>query len=111
MQQQAETIPSGGDGMSKKEVVLNLGVKAEDVPQLIKLSVLKNSLYVLQNLYGAKKDAAEEYATTTKDVAEKAGLLPSVVRKYVKSCYDGVAREGAKRECEQLALLFEEQWV
>ena len=52
-------------------------------------------------------EAAEDFAEAVKKTAEQAGLLATVVRRFV------VARAGEKfeekrRECEQLDLLFSE---
>ena len=74
---------------------------------VIKLKVVKDKIAHLIELHQASRVSSEDFSAAVNHVAEEAGLLASVVRRYV------VAKAGEKfaekkRECEQLSLLFEE---
>lgn len=73
---------------------------------VIKLDQVKDKIDYLVGLYKTSSDASASLNDGIKAIAEKSGLLASVVRKYV------VAKAGDKfeekaREVEQLSLLFD----
>lgn len=74
---------------------------------VIKIAALRDNVADMVVLHNKAQEAATVLNDKIKAVAEKAGLLASVVRKIV------VARAGEnwqerKRECEQLNLCFDE---
>lgn len=74
---------------------------------VIKLKVVRDKVDHLMELHQASRIASEDFSAAINHVAEEAGLLASVVRRFV------VAKAGEKysekkRECEQLSLLFED---
>ncbi|MDA8260241.1 MAG: hypothetical protein M0Z99_32185 [Betaproteobacteria bacterium] len=80
---------------------------AEKQEAVIKMKEVKDRIEDLVKLYNAAGDANDKLNDAIKATAEKAGLLSSVVRKFV------VARAGenfeeAKRNVEQLSLCFDE---
>lgn len=67
---------------------------------------MEDKLEHLTKLHTTAKEASQDFSDAVKATAEKAGMLASVVRRYV------IANAGEnyiekKREQEQLALLFE----
>lgn len=105
MQQQTEVtqVPANGGvhGLMTKSGV-------QEDPSAIKLSVLKKSRAELETLYMRKQSAAEDFRDCVKEVAKQAGLLPSVVSKFIKACYEDETRIAAKKEADHLSLVFEE---
>lgn len=77
----------GRQDRSKQEKVIDMGKLNERIDHLV-------------SLHKSSKDAV-------KAVAEKAGLLASVVRKFVVA-KAGESFDEKKKEAEQLALVFEE---
>lgn len=80
---------------------------SEKQEQVIKLSAVKDKISDLITLYNKAGDANDKLNDAIKATAEKAGLLSSVVRKFV------VARAGDRfeeeaRKVEQLNLVFDE---
>ena len=80
---------------------------AEKQEQVIELDVLRERSDYLVQLFYAKRDAAKEFGDAVKATAEKAGLLSTVVRKFV-AAKAGDDYDDAKRKADQLALVFEE---
>lgn len=80
---------------------------SEGQEAVIKTKPLKDSLRELGTLK-AKSDAAKEKLNDAiKAVAEKSGLLSSVVRKFVNAA-TGEKFEEERRKVEQAALVFDE---
>jgi len=73
----------------------------------VKISVVKNGTSSLVNLYISAHEAKEDFSTSLKAVAESAGVLPAVLRKLVKALA-GDKFDTARKEVEQLAMVFEE---
>jgi len=73
----------------------------------IDMSKLTDRLDHLVNLHGRAKTAARDLSDAVKAVAEKSGLLASVVRKVVVA-KAGEGFEDKKKEAAQLALAFDE---
>lgn len=73
----------------------------------ITMSVIMKNLKQLSDLYIIKQGATENYATSTKAVAEKAGVIPSVLRNLVKAVATGEF-DKHKAQAQQLSLVFEE---
>jgi len=79
----------------------------EQQDAVIKLEPIRDRIEYLEQLYANARSAGDEFAEAVKAVAEEAGLLAAVVRKFV------IARasekfDEKKRQCEQLSLLFED---
>ncbi len=84
----------GRQGRDKQEKVIRMKELDDRIPHLV-------------SLHTKSKDAAKDYSDAVKAVAEKSGLLASVVRRFV------VAKAGQnfdekKKEAEQLSLVFDE---
>ncbi len=73
---------------------------------VIKLSEVKDRIDYLVGLHNAAKDAGAELNDGIKAIAEKSGLLASVVRKYVVA-KAGDKYEEEERKVQQLSLIFE----
>jgi len=80
---------------------------AEKQEQVIELDVLRERTAELVRLFYAKRDAATAFGDAVKATAEKAGLLSTVVRKFV-AAKAGDDYDDAKRKADQLPLVFEE---
>ena len=80
---------------------------ADKQEAVIEVAVVRERLPHLENLYRACLSAGTEFNDGVKAVAEKSGLLASVVSKYVKAKVKSKT-EDRKREAEQLSLLFDE---
>lgn len=80
---------------------------SEGQEAVIKSGKAKDEIDRLVNLKGEAKDAAERYNDAIKYVAEQAGLLASVLRKFVGARV-GEKYEDEKRKAEQLQLCFDE---
>jgi hypothetical protein len=75
--------------------------------QAIKMGAVRSSVDGLVALFITSQNAAEDFSSTIKSVAEVSGILPSVLRKLVRArAKDQVDK--AKHELEQLSLVFEE---
>jgi hypothetical protein len=75
--------------------------------KVIKMDELRSRLANLVSLHKKAKDASTDYSAGVKAVAEKAGLLASVVRRFVVA-KAGEAFDEKKKEAEQLNLVFDE---
>lgn len=75
--------------------------------KVIELSVLTERMANLITLQTKAKTAGKEYGEAIKVVSEKAGLLSSVVRKFVAARASEMYSE-RKTEAQQLEMLFEE---
>jgi thiamine monophosphate kinase len=84
----------GRQDRSGQEKVIDKTHLVEKLPHLVKL-------------YTASKDASTDLSDGIKKVAEKSGLLASVVRKLVVAKASENFDE-KKKEAEQLALMFDE---
>lgn len=84
----------GRQDRSKQEKVIDMSKLTEKIDHLV-------------NLHKATKDASADYSAAIKVVAEKAGLLASVVRRFVVA-KAGESFDDKKKEAEQLALVFDE---
>lgn len=73
----------------------------------IKLDPIKESVEELVQLHRKAAEAGDAYSDGVKKVAEKSGLLASVVRKFV-SARAGEKFKDEKTKAEQLNLLFED---
>lgn len=90
----AQRTARGRQDRGGQEKVIDKTHLVEKIPHLVKL-------------HTAAKEAGKDLSSAIKKVAEKSGLLASVVRKVV------VAKAGEnfdekKKEAEQLALMFDE---
>jgi hypothetical protein len=73
----------------------------------IKLGAVRGSIDELVELFVKSQAAAEDFSSTIKAVAEHSGIVPSVLRKFVKArAGDKFAK--AREEVKQMALVFEE---
>jgi hypothetical protein len=91
---QSDKTPRGRKGADKQEQVERPQIVDERIDELVRLKTKAD-------------EASEDFSNAIKKTAEDSGLLASVVRRFV------VARAGEnfqekKRECTQLALLFDE---
>ncbi len=86
--------PRGRKDANKQEAVIEIGV-------------VRDNLTYLEGLYRATLSAGVEFNDGVKKIAEKSGLMASVVSKYVKARVKDKA-EDRKREAEQLSLLFDD---
>jgi hypothetical protein len=75
---------------------------------VIEAAVVHEKILYLENLCRASISAADEFNDSIKAVAEKSGLMASVVRKYVVARVSDKV-EDKRRESEQLSLLFTEE--
>jgi hypothetical protein len=73
----------------------------------IKLDAIREGVDNLVSLYRAAEEAGTDLSEAIKAVAEKSGLLATVVRKFI-AAKAGEQYEERKRQCEQLSLVFEE---
>lgn len=73
---------------------------------VINRNEVEESLDELTQLYAASASAAEELNDAIKAVAERSGLLASVVRKYV-TAKAGEKFDDVKKTVEQLSLIFD----
>lgn len=76
------------------------------IPKAIIYDVLQKRSGELERLLAAKLDAGEAYNAGVKAVAEKSGLLASVVNKFIKARSNDKVKE-MQREYEQLTLVFD----
>jgi hypothetical protein len=99
MQEQIETSKTGrrGRGVGRQD-----RSKQEKV---IKLSELDDRMTHLISLYNKSTEASKDLSDAIKAVAEKAGLLASVVRRLV-TAKAGDNFDERKREVKQLSLAF-----
>lgn len=84
----------GRQDRSGQEKVIDKTALVEKLPHLVKL-------------HTTAKEAGKDLSDGIKKVAEKSGLLASVVRKIVVA-KAGESFEEKKKEAEQLALMFDE---
>lgn len=75
--------------------------------KVIEVAKLTEKLPHLQSLYTTAKDANKDLSDAIKAVAEKSGLLASVVRKIVVA-KAGENYDDKKKEAEQLEMVFGE---
>lgn len=75
--------------------------------KVIDMSKLNDRMAHLVKLHTSAREEAKAFSDAVKSVAEKSGLLASVVRKVV-TARAGEAFEEKKKEAEQLALVFGE---
>ncbi len=83
------------------------GRKDQGTEAVIKLGVVKERIDNLVKLYNAAATAKDDFSSAVKAVAEKAGLLSTVVNKFV-AARAGENFEESKAKAQQLALVFEE---
>jgi hypothetical protein len=83
------------------------GRKDQGQEAVVKTDVLKDKVADLVHLHNKAAAAAETYGDAIKTTAEKAGLLASVVRKFV-AARAGEKFEEEKKKAEQLSLVFDE---
>jgi hypothetical protein len=74
---------------------------------VVKLEPVRERIVYLVGLYRDSEAASTVLAEGIKDIAEKAGLQASVVRKFI-AAKAGEKFAEKKRDCEQLSLLFKE---
>ena len=79
----------------------------EGQPKVIQMESLRTRVDDLVDLRAKAAEAAEAYGEAVKATAEQAGLLSSVVRKFVDA-RAGEKYEEAKTKAQQLSLCFEE---
>jgi hypothetical protein len=72
---------------------------------VIETKVIKNNIDELLGRYQKMVSARDSFNDAVKTQAEKAGLMASVVRRYVTAHAKDKTKE-AQRDCEQLSLLF-----
>ena len=75
--------------------------------KVIEVAKLIEKLPHLQGLYNTAKEANKDFSDAVKAVAEKSGLLASVVRKIVVA-KAGENYDDKKKEAEQLEMVFGE---
>lgn len=75
--------------------------------KVIEMDALRQSLPELIQLYGSAQEAKAKLSDAVKAVAEKSGLLSSTVKRVVKAKANQTWEE-AKRNAQQLSLVFEE---
>lgn len=80
---------------------------ADKQEKIIEPDVIRKSLPELIALHRKAIDAGDKYSDAIKAQAEKAGVLASVLRKFVRAVAKD-QREEKKREHEQLCLLLDE---
>lgn len=80
---------------------------SEGQEAVIKSGKAKDEIERLVKLKGEAEDAAEKYNDAIKYVAEQAGLLAGVLRKFVNA-RAGDKYDDEKRKAEQLVLCFDE---
>lgn len=80
---------------------------ADKQEAVIKMGTLKESVEELIKLYRYSKVASDTFSEAVKNIAEKAGLQASVVRKFI-AARAGEKFEDKKRDAEQLSLCFDE---
>ena len=90
----AQRSARGRQDRSGQEKVIDKSHLVEKLPQLVQL-------------HTRAKDSGKDLSDAIKKVAEKSGLLASVVRKIVVA-KAGEAFDEKKKEAEQLALMFDE---
>lgn len=83
------------------------GRKEQGQPKVIQLESLRTRVDDLVDLRAKAAAAADAYGEAVKATAEQAGLLASVVRKFVDA-RAGEKFEEAKTKAQQLSLCFEE---
>lgn len=83
------------------------GRKDQGTEAVIKMEAVKDRIEDLVGLYNAAAQAKEDLSSAVKAVAEKAGLLATVVNKFV-AARAGENFEEAKTKAQQLSLVFEE---
>jgi hypothetical protein len=74
--------------------------------EAITLRPIKDSIDEMVTLYIQQQESAARCSDAIKAAAEKSGLLSAVIRKYVRA-RAGDRFEEAKRETEQLSLVFD----
>jgi hypothetical protein len=84
----------GRQDRSGQEAVIKMAALDERMPHLVKL-------------HGNAKDASKDFSQAVKAVAEKSGLLASVVRRFV-TAKAGEHFEDKQKEAYQLSLVFGE---
>jgi len=75
--------------------------------KVIRMQELTERLPHLVSLHNTAKDAAEDFSSAVKSIAEKSGLLSSVVRRIV-TAKAGDNFDEKKKEAQQLSLAFDE---
>lgn len=109
MQQQTE-ISSTGVITGTGSVGANGGATQSNTEhQTFSIPVIQNNLKDLESLYITKHAADENYAASTKAVAERAGVLPAVLRKLVKAVAESEF-DKHKVHAEQLSMVFDVDW-
>ena len=99
--------------MQTQDVALNAGKKprgrknADKQEAIITMKPVKDAIDDLVDLHTKAAEASDKLNDAIKGVAEKAGLLASVVRKFVQA-RAGKKFDEEKTKCEQLSLVFEE---
>lgn len=83
------------------------GRKDQGQEAVIKPDVLEGKLKELVHLHNKKTEASDAFNDAVKRVAEKSGLLASVVAKVVAASA-GDKFEDEKKKAQQLSLAFEE---
>lgn len=108
MQTQQTEIVDIGSGKRRGRPPKSLGRKdADGQEKVIEISVIKDRIDTLVELYNAAGEAAAAYGDGIKAAAEKSGLLSTTVRKFVQARASEDFAEAARR-VTQLALIFEE---
>lgn len=74
---------------------------------VIKLKPLKESFKELATLYTKAEDSKDKFNDAVKKVAERSGLMSSVVSKLVKA-KSGEKFEDVKRTADQMSIVFAE---
>lgn len=80
---------------------------ATDVPAGLNATELRRRLPELVEAYASAKDHAEALRDALKAVAEKHGIAPAVLRKFVASAADSERREKLVAQAEQMSLLLD----
>lgn len=103
MQQQTEVTDKRGNGRTRSR-----GRKDQTTGQeaAISLRPIKDGIDELVMLYHQQEESSARCSDAIKAAAEKSGLLSAVIRKYVRARV-GDRFEEAKRETEQLSLIFD----
>lgn len=86
--------PKGRKNADKQEAIISMLPVKESIEELVALHIKAG-------------EASDKFSEAVKATAEKAGLLASVVRKFVQA-RAGEKFEEKKTECDQLSLVFEE---